>query len=87
MISKATDIWAVGVLTYMMVFGRYPFLNEILLRYFPSLSQEALDTRLNAEKLNHIDINRFIDGFKEVMLQKEIVLDLQSKAERQRKDI
>eukprot|EP00347_Sterkiella_histriomuscorum_P002977 403366074 len=76
LITKASDIWALGVLTYMMIFKRYPFLNQILKQHFPSLPHQALDTRLNADRLTKIDMDLFLYGFREIIKTRELELDL-----------
>ena len=49
LIYKQTDIWAIGVLVHMMLFKRYPFVNDIM-RSFNFLRVDAVqDIKIDAE--------------------------------------
>lgn len=40
MVTRASDIWALGVMVHLLKFKRYPFLNYILKECFPEMDKK-----------------------------------------------
>ncbi|CDW90170.1 protein kinase domain containing protein [Stylonychia lemnae] len=76
-VSKASDIWAIGVITHLLVFKRYPFLNQILNQDFGHLDPEVKNLQVNAEKIPNIDLKLFRASFKKLMKEKKLQLNIQ----------